>query len=200
MGKNELPCWAALAIIGGLALIVVFIWHFPDNSSEWASWVQAIGTIGALSAAVGISRNEIRQTEIREKSKDAALRNRVRYEVANLAYDVLGFAYRTANSKKSDDPRYQVGESEFVQLLERMTWVTRYAVDGDCLEAIRDLRELHVETSAIFRHIAYVTDGSASKLACARKNQEKMQEMVEQWRDLRGMYSHESAFSDRRSY
>lgn len=200
MEKNELPCWAALAIIGGLALIVVFVWHFPDNSSEWASWVQAIGTIGAISAAVGISRNEIKRSEIREKSKDAALRNRVRYEVANLAYDVLGFAYRISISKKTEPPRYQVDESEFVQLLERMTWVTRYAVDGDCLEAIRDLRELHVETSAIYRHVAYATDGSSSKLACAQTNQENMRKMVNQWRDLRGMYSHESAFSDRRSY
>lgn len=51
MEKNELPCWVALAIIAGLVLLAVFVWKFPEGSGEWASWMQALGTIFAIFAS-----------------------------------------------------------------------------------------------------------------------------------------------------
>lgn len=58
MQKNELPCWAALAIIAGLLLLAVFVWQFPQSSSEWAAWVQAFGTIAAVAAAIYVSNRQ----------------------------------------------------------------------------------------------------------------------------------------------
>ncbi|MFT0533981.1 hypothetical protein ACMHYJ_14305 [Castellaniella hirudinis] len=55
MEKNQLPCWVVLSIIAGLVLLGVFIWQFPTNTTEWASWVQAFGSIGAIIGAIWIS-------------------------------------------------------------------------------------------------------------------------------------------------
>lgn len=62
MEKNEMPCWAALAIIAGLALVAVFIWKFPESSSEWAAWVQTIGSIVAIAGAVYAAREGAKAT------------------------------------------------------------------------------------------------------------------------------------------
>ncbi|QRF90919.1 hypothetical protein CLH39_12040 [Alcaligenes faecalis] len=57
MKKNgDMPCWAALGIVVGLVLIGVFIWQFPTNTSEWAAWVQAFGSIFAIGAAILVAR------------------------------------------------------------------------------------------------------------------------------------------------
>lgn len=60
MEKRELPCWAALTIIGGLLLLAVFMWQLPKSSSEWAAWVQAFGSIAALGGAYWLGREQAR--------------------------------------------------------------------------------------------------------------------------------------------
>lgn len=76
MEKNELPCWATLAIVAGLALIGVFIWQLPEKSSEWAAWVQAFGSIAAILGAFWIAESQrsdaSRREEISHRRNQAA--------------------------------------------------------------------------------------------------------------------------------
>lgn len=62
--KNELPCWAALGGLGLLVLAAIFAANYPENSSDWAAWVQAVGSIGAILAAIQISRAEGRRQKL----------------------------------------------------------------------------------------------------------------------------------------
>lgn len=61
--KNELPCWAALGVIGLIVLIVIFAMNYPRSSTEWAAWVQAFGSVGAIFAAIAIASHQERKRE-----------------------------------------------------------------------------------------------------------------------------------------
>ena len=64
MEKNELPCWAALAIIAGVVLFGIFLWQWPTNQSEWAAWVQAFGVIGSIIGAFAIATRQARASMV----------------------------------------------------------------------------------------------------------------------------------------
>lgn len=49
MSIKDWPCWAKTGAAVGLA---VFVLNWPTSSSEWAAWVQALGSIGAILGAV----------------------------------------------------------------------------------------------------------------------------------------------------
>jgi hypothetical protein len=52
--------WAS----GGAVAVVLFIacgWHFDWSKSDWASWVQAVGSIGAIVAAGEIAASQTRK-------------------------------------------------------------------------------------------------------------------------------------------
>ncbi len=51
MKLEDWPCWVKVAIAAGFA---VFVFNWPRSSGEWASWVQAIGAIGAIVGAFKI--------------------------------------------------------------------------------------------------------------------------------------------------
>ncbi|MDR6600983.1 hypothetical protein J2732_001966 [Achromobacter deleyi] len=51
-------------LAGGVALLVgVFLWKFPHGSSEWASWVQAFGTIGAIAGAFHVGAAQAKSAQ-----------------------------------------------------------------------------------------------------------------------------------------
>ncbi|RIQ51019.1 hypothetical protein [Bordetella avium] len=75
MEKNELSCAAITGIFGVACLVGLFIWQIPASvgrSSDWAAWVQAFGSIGAIAAAISISRNgEIKREKERQRAATA---------------------------------------------------------------------------------------------------------------------------------
>ncbi|KWU16272.1 hypothetical protein [Achromobacter xylosoxidans] len=63
-----------------LILVGVFLWQTPDltgKSGEWAAWVQAFGSIGAILGAIWIAHEQHRRTLsrelLRERAETAAL-------------------------------------------------------------------------------------------------------------------------------
>jgi len=142
------PCWAKIGIVVGLA---VFVLNWPSTSSEWAAWVQAFGSIGAIVGAVWLSDKERRSYSANLEREEKELDDRVKFEVANLAYDVTHFLVRTSSTDHSKSPRYLVDEAEFNELLGRMSWVRRSAKKYIDLEDVRQLRGNLVEVTAILR-------------------------------------------------
>lgn len=51
MNLKDWPCWTKVSIAVGL---VVFMLNWPTNSGEWAAWIQAFGSIGAIAGAVWV--------------------------------------------------------------------------------------------------------------------------------------------------
>jgi hypothetical protein len=47
--------WQGLAFAFGVGLLMLFGWAWDLNKSEWAAWVQAVGSIGAIVGAIWIS-------------------------------------------------------------------------------------------------------------------------------------------------
>ncbi|MFY3433944.1 hypothetical protein ACOTI9_14955 [Achromobacter mucicolens] len=52
-----------------LGFCLVLVKNWPSNSNEWASWVQAIGSIAAIVAAVVISQTQQRESRQIEAGK-----------------------------------------------------------------------------------------------------------------------------------
>lgn len=81
--RDELPCWTLLCIIGGLVFAGIFVWKFPEGSAEWASWIQAFGTIGAVAAAIYVVHLENKKA--RKLAEDLAYEQTKKDEVAILS-------------------------------------------------------------------------------------------------------------------
>lgn len=64
MEKNELSCAAIAGIFGVACLVGLFIWQLPrlsGDSSVWAAWVQAFGSIAAIAGAGWVARAQSRE-------------------------------------------------------------------------------------------------------------------------------------------
>lgn len=88
--KNELSCGAVAAIFGIAVLVGVFLWQMPevkDKSGEWAAWVQAAGSIGAILAALKVVD--------RQRKNDRAARSEQRAEQLRA----LTTLFRTCQSR-----------------------------------------------------------------------------------------------------
>lgn len=59
---KSLPCWAKVCVGG---VVAVFFFNFPESSSDWASWVAAVGTLLAVTVALlfGLADARHRQQE-----------------------------------------------------------------------------------------------------------------------------------------
>lgn len=63
MESCELSCGKIAAIAGIAGLAALFAWQMPEfknRSSDWAAWVQAFGSIGAILIAVWVSHRDNR--------------------------------------------------------------------------------------------------------------------------------------------
>ena len=67
MNKRALV-WMGCIIVACIAFVA--LGHFWDlNKSEWASWVQAVGSIGAIGVAIAVAAN---QNSAKERQEDCA--------------------------------------------------------------------------------------------------------------------------------
>lgn len=83
--------WAwVLTIFLSIAMLCVLAWKLPSNSSEWASWSQAIGTVAALFGVLWVAHADAR----RQRDEKLA---RAAVTVAVLK-STLPYVTRTMNS------------------------------------------------------------------------------------------------------
>ncbi|MGO4609417.1 hypothetical protein AB4142_24040 [Variovorax sp. 2RAF20] len=87
-----------LSVAGAVFSAAMFVWAFaaypPKGSTEWASWVQAIGSIAAIGAAAWVVQ---RQHNL-EKARTAEAELRSRLSLHNAAFQLVGGVYRKAES------------------------------------------------------------------------------------------------------
>ncbi len=145
MQKNELPCWAALAIIAGLLLLAVFVWQFPQSSSEWAAWVQAFGTIAAVVGGIYVSRSDLRARDRQEQRRKQRAKSKViaiAKRLQSLAAELKSEAIQVKRSSPSGYFESQVPVASVHKAVDLLAGCDLESLDGsDFFLRIADLRE-----------------------------------------------------------
>lgn len=85
MNFKKLPywLWAALAVF-----LLIFLFHWPQDSEQWASWVQAAGTVLALGIAIYLSKQERDERKSEREQDRAELRRQRAYDLSALAVEL----------------------------------------------------------------------------------------------------------------
>lgn len=94
MERNELSCLTVFSIFGIALLVGVFIWQMPapNESGQWAAWVQAFGSIGAILGGIYVVKAQHR---LNQAAALAARKQRVDLlsismrSVARIAYEAF---------------------------------------------------------------------------------------------------------------
>src|ERR1700693_3912733 len=70
MGGGMSANWIRVAAGFGVGiLLTIFYFNQPQNSGEWPSWVQAVGSIGAILVAIWVLRKQNAQAIERENDE-----------------------------------------------------------------------------------------------------------------------------------
>ncbi|WP_313817841.1 hypothetical protein [Cupriavidus sp.] len=168
----------AVLLFGGIA--VVFAKFSPITSSDWASWIQAFGSIFALGVAIYVPWQQRRDAE----SADA---RRVYRELASVALDVSAFLSSldtVVRFGQRGDREYVVDEVEFEELLHRITWCRQQIVLSKSLPHILQLRESLVRAASVVRRHGYPAitakkDESDLVAECLQKVSSVLNEVLE---------------------
>ncbi|MDH1522188.1 hypothetical protein [Achromobacter mucicolens] len=133
-----------------LAFCAVLVMYWPKTSEQWAGWMQAIGSIAAIGAAIWISSNQHRTSEKREARQRAdATRNYLSATRAELS--VLWSTYNL----RVGDRLTQHNPTELLDLIwpiDHDPFVV-YNSNGQMLAGIDDdaLRTMLIQTYALGR-------------------------------------------------
>ncbi|WP_321916700.1 hypothetical protein [Paraburkholderia sp. J11-2] len=98
-----LRLFGAAVLVGFIA--TALITHFPQQSGDYASWVQAFGSIGAIFYAVSIADRQRREANLRDAQARAARLAAVR-GITEHAVELVGSATEALLLKQSDAEGY----------------------------------------------------------------------------------------------
>lgn len=96
------PCWTKVAAAIGL---VVFVLNWPSSSGEWAAWVQAVGTIGAVIGAIWVGNRGTQfaaSLQIEKEEREVRRREEGCKAVVDNLIDTLGAAYQDIVNKPKE--------------------------------------------------------------------------------------------------
>ncbi|KWU16270.1 hypothetical protein [Achromobacter xylosoxidans] len=103
MKKGAIFQLKVMGVIAALPLLLVFFWKFPDGSSEWASWVQAFGSIGAIIGAIAIAtyQAEANRQQLESMAETAAMQRVVQLKA------IRGLLHEWQNALTSTSVTFQ---------------------------------------------------------------------------------------------
>lgn len=167
MDIKKLPCWAKIAVVVGL---IAFILNWPTSSSEWAAWVQAFGSIGAVFIAIFVM-NLQHKRELESKKLDLKAEGVMLINAADAIQTIVA-GYHQSRVIKRGDPEdgtdYEALFRSWVELLKRIEFtkgpITEVALNiSDLCIRIDELSTLEkrfkdksVKTGDIDREISYI--------------------------------------------
>lgn len=85
-----------------------FAKHPPTESGEWAAWVQAVGSIGAILAAIWVASNGDRKAQVRTAQAKQTLVTTVKY-IAIQTLDLL-FDLQHTVVTRTDEKNYKASK------------------------------------------------------------------------------------------
>ncbi len=149
MGRyRKLGPFAGAFVVGSLVTALVR-WP-PAQSSDWAAWVQAIGSILAIWAAFSISDREARATRESAKEESAAALKQRRMTVVELMEHAARLCYELRKRGVNNTPEYR-DESAY-----------RSASFSYALKSLESIDLISLESSPLVRGVVGVLSEASS--------------------------------------
>ncbi|WP_155627423.1 hypothetical protein [Burkholderia cepacia] len=112
--------------VGGFALGVVLVCavtHMPGGSSDWAAWVQAVGSVIAILAAIWISRDQyVKQTkkdEAKERAEIGRTLGLLRMLISNLNSNLQKSIDRLTNDTEFENRAHRASTLKVVKQIQQ---------------------------------------------------------------------------------
>lgn len=159
-------------IVLGLSVLFVaglVITHVDLNSSEWASWVQAVGSIAAILSAVWISGRDTRE---RRKSESEAKQGALARAFTTVDDTVrrVQAALRSADERLLDESTYAYINSDLIQALQHLKEViSSPGVDSKIFDQLFSARTSVEDLSIALNVFVQSTDRESYSLVSARR-------------------------------
>ncbi|VVE54132.1 hypothetical protein [Pandoraea terrigena] len=148
--------WAYCATVFAVGGVIAVRSVFCLSVSDWAAWVQAIGSIAAIMGAFAIANDQRkRDRDLRAESEQA---NAFQYEVEArwMSSDVLDFLNQFIGCREALPISIKIEDNDVADLLERLAWCRQRARDRDQLEAIGTLRRSLMQTNRLVLARTYI--------------------------------------------
>jgi hypothetical protein len=163
----------AMAFFAGV-LVTAFVRWPPAQSSDWAAWVQAVGSIGAIIGAIWIASEQTRREHVRRESETERASYLLSSELAWLSLDVLGFMNQFFGIKSGELYGSIMSDDDIANLLDRIAWCRQRAEHKGQLAMLGDLR------GALMATVRFVRRKETSLPMTFTEGEAKL---LQEWRD-----------------
>ncbi|VVD75181.1 hypothetical protein PCO31010_00840 [Pandoraea commovens] len=141
--------WVYCAAVFALGGVISAHSIFCLSTSDWAAWVQAIGSIAAILGAFAIANDQRkREVTLRVEAEKA---NDFRYDVESrwMSSDVLDFLNQFIDCREGLLLSANIEDNDIADMLERLAWCRLRARDREHLGAIGVLRRSLMQTTRL---------------------------------------------------
>ncbi|WP_244103816.1 hypothetical protein [Burkholderia ambifaria] len=143
-----------LCAIAGVGCYFLIPWSSMDKG-DWASWVQAVGSIAAIVGALWVASEQHRRDVARLAKENAELEYVLNAEIAWLGLEVLSFLNQFIDIKANARTAVVISDDEVADLLTRLSWCRQRAKHKGQLAMVGTMRRSLIGTARIIRaHIA----------------------------------------------
>lgn len=139
-----------LCAIVGVGCYFVIPWS-SMNKSDWASWVQAVGSIAAIVGALWVASEQHRRDVIRREEEKKERAYVLDAELAWLSLDVLNFINQFINVSANQRVALSISDDDVSDLLDRLSWCRQRAQNKGQLAMIGTMRRSLMGTARIVR-------------------------------------------------
>jgi hypothetical protein len=144
--------WAVVGFLLSGILSMLLARSFPGTEgSTMASWFQAVGSIGAIIAAIAVASEQHRKDVKRRAEEETSSGYLLEAEIAWISQEIVGFINRYAFVKPVNDYRFVINDDEVADILQRLTWCRQRVRHQGQLGLVGDLRSALTETVHLVR-------------------------------------------------
>ncbi|WP_155774280.1 hypothetical protein [Burkholderia pseudomultivorans] len=148
-------CYYVSGVVVGVIAIAGYRYVDWGNlkSADWAAWVQAVGSIGAILVAIWVSHSGLRAIERQRKYDASQQSDRLAIVTLAIAVDVTSFLQRAHEYLKEKPVGVQaLNESDYQDILSQIAEARRVDSSVKYWGALSVLRGILVEAADRMRH------------------------------------------------
>jgi len=150
--------WGAVGLILSGAIAMVLAHQFSGElGSTMASWFQAVGSIGAIIAAIAVASEQHRKEVARRTEEEITAEFLLGAEIAWLCQEISSLINRYAFVKPKQDYLLVINDDEVSDILRRLTWCRQRVKSKGQLALVGDLRRALIETVHLIRTKMQIT-------------------------------------------
>jgi len=178
------PSWLLAALF--VALLIAFACNPPGSPSDWAAWVQAFGSIGAIAATALVAKHQIdvEREAARQRSldeQDAFVRSC--YLAVREADSTL--RYIAKQLRQHLGQRYRLGPERIEDLQETFRLLLGKQLPADLLEDMLTVQRELAYTQLALKQLMNATEVSSRRVEGATRRMKTVNEALIRLSDRR---------------